>query len=61
VDGATLKKGHWFDSDLSILEPVNSIQMVVFEQLKMTGLLCSREEILHLGRKINGAAQREGR
>jgi hypothetical protein len=39
---ATLKKGHWFDSDLCILEPVNSMQMVVFEQLKMTGLLCSR-------------------
>ncbi len=39
---ATLKKGHWFDSDLCILELVNSIQMVVFEQLKMAGLLCSR-------------------
>jgi hypothetical protein len=39
---ATLKKGHWFDSDLCILEPVNSMQMVVFEQLKMAGLLCSR-------------------
>ncbi len=35
-------KGHWFDSDLCILEPVNSMQMAVFEQLKMTGLLCSR-------------------
>jgi hypothetical protein len=40
--GATLEKGHWFDSDLCILEPVNSVQMVVFEQLKMAGLLCSR-------------------
>jgi hypothetical protein len=39
---ATLKKGHWFDSDLCILEPVNSMQMVVFEQLKIAGLLCSR-------------------
>jgi hypothetical protein len=39
---ATLEKGHWFDSDLCILEPVNSVQMVVFEQLKMAGLLCSR-------------------
>jgi hypothetical protein len=39
---AALKKGHWFDSDLCILEPVNSMQMVVFEQLKMAGLLCSR-------------------
>jgi hypothetical protein len=39
---AALEKGHWFDSDLCILEPVNSMQMVVFEQLKMTGLLCSR-------------------
>jgi hypothetical protein len=38
----TLKKGHCFDSDLCILEPVNSMQMVVFEQLKMAGLLCSR-------------------
>jgi hypothetical protein len=38
----TLEKGHWFDSDLCILEPVNSMQMMVFEQLKMTGLLCSR-------------------
>ena len=41
-NGAALEKGHWFDSDLCILEPVNSMQMVVFEQLKMTGLLCSR-------------------
>jgi hypothetical protein len=40
--GATLVKGHWFDSDLCILKPVNSTQMVVFEQLKVTGLLCSR-------------------
>jgi hypothetical protein len=39
---AALEKGHWFDSDLCILEPVNSMQMVVFEQLKITGLLCSR-------------------
>jgi hypothetical protein len=39
---ATLKKGHWFDSDLCILEPVNSMQMIIFEQLKMAGLLCSR-------------------
>jgi hypothetical protein len=38
----TLEKGHWFDSDLCILEPVNNMQMMVFEQLKMTGLLCSR-------------------
>jgi hypothetical protein len=37
-----LKKGHWFDSDLCILEPVNNLQMMVFEQLKMSGLLCSR-------------------
>ncbi len=41
-NGAALEKGHWFDSDLCILEPVNSMQMVVFELLKMTGLLCSR-------------------
>jgi hypothetical protein len=41
-NGDALEKGHWFDSDLCILEPVNSMQMVVFEQLKMTGLLCSR-------------------
>jgi hypothetical protein len=40
--GATLEKGHWFDSNLCILEPVNSTQMVVFKQLKITGLLCSR-------------------
>jgi hypothetical protein len=39
---ATLVKGHWFDSDLCILEPINSMQMAVFEQLKMTGLLCSK-------------------
>jgi hypothetical protein len=38
----TLEKGHWFDSDLCTLEPVHSIQMIVFEQLKMAGLLCSR-------------------
>jgi hypothetical protein len=41
-NGAALEKGHWFDSDLCILEQVNSMQMVIFEQLKMTGLLCSR-------------------
>jgi hypothetical protein len=41
-NGAALEKGHWFDSDLCILEPVNSMQMVVFELLKITGLLCSR-------------------
>ncbi len=39
---ASLEKGHWFDSDLCILEPINSMQMAVFEQLKITGLLCSR-------------------
>jgi hypothetical protein len=39
---AAMEKGHWFNSDLCILEPVNSMQMVVFEQLKITGLLCSR-------------------
>jgi hypothetical protein len=41
-NGATLEKGHWFDSDLCILEPINSTQMVVFEQLKIAGLFCSR-------------------
>jgi hypothetical protein len=35
-------KGPLVDSDLCILEPVNSMQMMVFKQLKMTGLLCSR-------------------
>ncbi len=39
---ASLEKGRWFDSDLCILEPINSMQMAVFEQLKITGLLCSR-------------------
>jgi hypothetical protein len=39
---ASLEKGHWFDSDLCILEPINSMQMAVFEKLKVTGLLCSR-------------------
>ncbi len=39
---ASLEKGHWFDSDLCILEPINSTQMAVFRQLKVTGLLCSR-------------------
>jgi hypothetical protein len=39
---ASLEKGHWFDSDLCILEPINSTQIAVFEQLKVTGLLCSR-------------------
>jgi hypothetical protein len=37
-----LEKGHWFDSDLCILEPVNNLQMMAFEQLKTSGLLCSR-------------------
>jgi hypothetical protein len=37
-----LEKGHWFDSDLCILEPVNNLQMMAFEQLKVSGLLCSR-------------------
>jgi len=39
---AILEKGHWFDSDLCILEPVNNLQMIAFEHLKMSGLLCSR-------------------
>jgi hypothetical protein len=39
---AILEKGHWFDSDLCILEPVNNLQMMAFEHLKMSGLLCSR-------------------
>ncbi len=39
---ASLEKGHWFDSDLCILELINNTQMAVFEQLKVTGLLCSR-------------------
>jgi hypothetical protein len=39
---ASLEKGHWFDSHLCILEPINSMQIAVFEQLKVTGLLCSR-------------------
>jgi hypothetical protein len=39
---ALLERCNWFDSDLYILEPINSMQMAVFEQLKMTSLLCSR-------------------
>ncbi len=39
---ASLKRCNWFDSDLCILEPINSMQMAAFEQLKVTGLLCSR-------------------
>ncbi len=39
---ALLERCNWVDSDLCILEPINSMQMAVFEQLKMTGLLCSR-------------------
>jgi len=68
-NGATLEKGHWFDSDLCILEPVNSVQMVVFEQLKMAGLLCSRysatvqkgRRFFTLAGKDMELAQREGR
>jgi hypothetical protein len=39
---APLERRNWFDSDLCILEPTNSMQLAAFEQLKLTGLLCSR-------------------
>jgi hypothetical protein len=38
----SLERRNWFDSDLCILEPMNSTQLAAFEQLKLTGLLCSR-------------------
>ncbi len=37
-----LEGRNWFDSDLCILEPTNSMQLAAFEQLRLTGLLCSR-------------------
>ncbi len=39
---APLERCNWFDSDLCILEPINSMQLAAFKQLKLTGLLCSR-------------------
>jgi hypothetical protein len=39
---APLERCNWFDSDLCILEPTNSMQLAAFKQLKFTGLLCSR-------------------
>ncbi len=47
---ATLEKGHWFNSDLCILEPVNSMQMIIFEQLKMAGLCAA--DIVQLSRRV---------
>jgi hypothetical protein len=38
----SLERRNCFDSDLCILEPMNSMQLAAFEQLKLTGLLCSR-------------------
>jgi hypothetical protein len=53
---ASLEKGHWFESDLCILEPINSIQMAVFEQLKVTGLLCSRfSATVRVGLRASGS------
>ncbi len=50
----------WFDSDLCILEPVNSTQMVVFEQLKITGLLCSRfSATVQKGRRFFALARKD--
>ncbi len=39
---APLERRNWFDSDLCILEPTNSMQLAAFKQLRLTGLLCSR-------------------
>jgi hypothetical protein len=39
---APLERRNWFDSDLCILEPTNSMQLAAFDQLRLTGLLCSR-------------------
>jgi hypothetical protein len=39
---ASLEKGHWFDSDLCILEPINSTQMAVFEQQSRQRQSCWR-------------------
>ncbi len=51
---ASLEKGHWFDSDLCILEPINCMQMAAFEQLKVTGLLCS--SLAPLSRRGGGSS-----
>ncbi len=40
--GMSIGQLTWFDSDLCILEPTNSIQLAALKQLKVTGLLCSR-------------------
>ncbi len=39
---ALMERCNWFDSDLCILEPIKSMQLAAFKQLKLTGLLCSR-------------------
>ncbi len=42
LNEAPLERHNWFYSDLCILEPTNSMQLAAFEQLRLTGLLCSR-------------------
>jgi hypothetical protein len=57
---ASLEKGHWFVSDLCILEPINSKPMAVFEQQKITGLLCSSFS-LPLSRRGGGSSPWQGK
>ncbi len=37
LNEAPLERRNWFDSDLCILEPTNSMQLAAFEQLRLTG------------------------
>jgi hypothetical protein len=53
----SLERCNWFDSDLCILEPINSMQLTAFEQRH-----CQKgEEILHLGVRGRRAAEWRGR
>ncbi len=53
LNEAPLERRNWFDSDLCILEPTNSMQLAAFEQLRLTGLLCSRfRTSVRKGRRI---------
>jgi hypothetical protein len=58
--GMTVKQSSWFDSDLCILESVNSVQLAIFEQLKVGGLLCSRHSASVQGGRRFFALAKEG-
>jgi hypothetical protein len=51
--GMSASQTSWFDSDLCILAPITSMQVAAFEQLKVTGMLCSRHSAyVHKNRRF---------